>query len=81
VAIDVVVEIETKCRMNVGNKNLFWERRPKGICAKSDGDTVIEINVRCCNECDDVEWGRRELIHQEWKEFAEKWCDGLVKRA
>jgi hypothetical protein len=81
VVIDVVVEIETKCRMNDGHKNRFWERWPKGICAKSDGDTVVAINVRCCSSCDDGERRRCELIHWERNEFADKRCDGFVARA
>jgi hypothetical protein len=42
VAIDIVVEIETNCRMDAGNKNSFWERRPKGSVTK----VMVTLSLR-----------------------------------
>jgi hypothetical protein len=44
----------------------------KGICAKSECDTVVVINVRGGDGGNASKWGRSELIHWSRKEFVKK---------
>jgi hypothetical protein len=75
VSIDIVMQIKAECRMNAGNKYGFRKRRSKGICAESECDTVVAINVRCGDGGDDSKRGRSEL-EGVFTEMASLSCGG-----
>jgi hypothetical protein len=47
VSVNIAMQIKVECRMNAGNNDGLRKGRAKWICAKSDGDTVVVINVIC----------------------------------